>query len=56
MALPSLVESLMNWIERTPIMGSLYGSENDEEVVSDYINSHLEAHKEMCDLASNHLR
>ena len=52
MALPSLVESLMNWIERTPIMGSLYGSENDEEAVSDYINSHLEAHREICDLAS----
>ena len=50
--LPSLVESLMKWIERTPIMGSLFGSEDDQEVVSDYIDSHLRAHREICNLAS----
>lgn len=52
MELPSLVESLMNWIERTPIMGSLYGSDGDEEAVSNYIDSHLGAHQKICDLAS----
>ena len=50
--LPSLRESLMNWIERTPIMGSIYGSEGDEALVAAYIDAHLQAHKEVCDSAS----
>tara|TARA_Y100001935_G_scaffold242099_2_gene232228 strand:+ start:893 stop:1948 length:1056 start_codon:yes stop_codon:yes gene_type:complete len=50
--LPSLRSSLMNWIERTPIMGSIYGSEGDEESVSEYVDAHLKAHKEICDSAS----
>ena len=33
-------------------MGSLFGSEDDQEVVSDYIDSQLRAHREICDLAS----
>lgn len=43
----SLYESLMRWIERTPIMGSTFEGENDEGVVIDYVNSHLEAHLQM---------
>ena len=45
MSQKSLVDSLMDWIERTPIMGSAYGSENDEKNVEDYVNEHLESHK-----------
>ncbi len=41
----SLVESLMNWIGRTPIMGSRFGNEEDDNVVNKYIEDHLEAHK-----------
>ena len=41
----SLVESLNDWIERTPIMGSVYGSDGDEEKVSSYVEEHLSAHK-----------
>ncbi|MFQ3343508.1 MAG: tryptophan 2,3-dioxygenase family protein [Candidatus Poseidoniales archaeon] len=41
----TLVESLMSWIERTPIMGSIFASENDEDNVEDYVNAHLESHK-----------
>jgi tryptophan 2,3-dioxygenase len=43
----SLYDSLMRWIERTPIMGSSFESEGDESVVRDYVNSHLEAHLQM---------
>lgn len=50
--LPSLRESLMNWIERTPIMGSIYGSNGDLKSVSEYVDAHLEAHKKICDSAS----
>ena len=47
LAKPSLEESLMKWISRTPIMGSIYGSEKDSESVEDYVNKHLLAHKSM---------
>ena len=43
----SLYESLIRWIERTPIMGSIFQSEGDEEAVRNYVNSHLEAHLQM---------
>ena len=43
----SLFESLMNWIERTPIMGSTFGSEGDQDVVGGYVEAHLEAHLKM---------
>ena len=49
---PSLAESLMLWVERTPIMGSVFGSDNDQESVMQYVDSHLEAHKGICDAAS----
>jgi len=47
LAKPSLEESLMKWISRTPIMGSIYGSKKDSESVEDYVNKHLLAHKSM---------
>ncbi len=43
----TLYHSLMRWIERTPIMGSTFGSEGDDEAVSEYVNSHLESHRRM---------
>ena len=45
---PSLYDSVMGWIERTPIMGSTPGNEDDAEVVSQYISDHLSAHKAVC--------
>jgi len=41
----SLFESLMNWIGRTPIMGSKFGSEGDDDEVARYVGEHLEAHR-----------
>lgn len=49
---PSLYESVMNWVERTPIMGSSYGSEGDTGNVGAYIEAHLEAHKALCEEAA----
>ena len=49
---PSLYESMMNWVERTPIMGSSYGSEGDAENVRAYIETHLEAHRAVCEEAA----
>ena len=49
---PSLYESLMNWVERTPIMGSSYGSEGDAENVRAYIETHLGAHRAVCEEAA----
>ena len=40
---PSLNELLTNWLSRTPINGSLSNNATDEQVVSDYINCHLDA-------------
>ena len=49
---PSLYESMMNWVERTPIMGSSYGSKGDAENVRAYIETHLEAHRAVCEEAA----
>ena len=51
-AKPSLEESLMKWISRTPIMGSIYDSENDNISVQNYVDAHLSAHKSMGDSAA----
>ena len=52
MSQPSLYESMMNWVERTPIMGSSYGSKSDAENVRAYIETHLEAHRAVCEEAA----
>jgi tryptophan 2,3-dioxygenase len=52
MSQPSLYESMMNWVERTPIMGSSYGSKGDVENVRAYIETHLEAHRAVCEEAA----
>ena len=43
----SLFESLMKWIERTPIMGSSFDSKGDRDVVGEYVEGHLKAHLKM---------
>ena len=48
MSKPSLCESVMNWVERTPIMGSSYGSDGDAEDVRAYVETHLESHRVVC--------
>ena len=55
LAKPSLEESLMKWISRTPIMGSIYGSEKDSEYVENYVNEHLLAHKSIGDDAAKRM-
>jgi tryptophan 2,3-dioxygenase len=45
----------MKWISRTPIMGSIYASENDIESVQKYVNSHLAAHKSMGESAAERM-
>ncbi len=52
MSQPSLYESMMNWVERTPIMGSSYGSEGDADNVRAYVETHLEAHRTVCEEAA----
>jgi len=48
----SLEESLMEWISRTPIMGSNYGTDGDLSAVQEYVDEHLSAHKSMGELAA----
>ena len=52
MSKPSLCESMMNWVERTPIMGSSYDSEGDDAVVRAYIEAHLESHRALSEAAA----
>ena len=52
MSKPSLCESLMNWVERTPIMGSSYDSEGDDAAVRAYIEAHLESHRALSEAAA----
>ena len=42
---PSLFDSILRWISRTPIMGSTTGDEDDDAVVAAYVDSHLAAHE-----------
>lgn len=44
---PSLNESLMRWVSRTPIMGSLSGNDDDEDTVAEYIKTHLNSHEKI---------
>ena len=42
---PSLSESLLQWVSRTPIMGSLAGNDGDEHTVTEYVDAHLSSHE-----------
>ena len=53
---PSLNELLTNWLSRTPINGSLPTQSNDGQVVSNYINSHLEAMNEHSKTVISHFK
>ena len=43
----SLYDVTCDWLERTPIQGSVYGSKNDEKNVDDFIAAYLSAHKKL---------
>ena len=43
----SLYDVTCDWLERTPIQGSVYGSTNDEKNVHDFIADYLLAHKKL---------
>ena len=43
----SLYDVTCDWLERTPIQGSVYGSTNDEKNVDDFIADYLLAHKKL---------
>ena len=43
----SLYDVTCDWLERTPIQGSVYGSTNDEKNVDDFITDYLSAHKKL---------
>ena len=42
---PSLREALSSWLARTPINGSLAGSDNDQEVIEAFVDGHVAAMK-----------
>jgi tryptophan 2,3-dioxygenase len=42
---PSLFDSILRWVSRTPIMGSTTGDEDDDAIVAAYVDSHLAAHE-----------
>ena len=52
---PSLFDSLMRWISRTPIMGTAYDSDDDASVVTVYVDAHLEAHRVMGEEAASRM-
>ena len=43
----SLYDVTCDWLERTPIQGSVYGSTNDEKNVDDFIADYLLSHKKL---------
>ena len=43
----SLYDVTCDWLERTPIQGSVYGSTNDEKNVDDFIADYLSAYKKL---------
>ncbi len=40
---PSLREALSDWLARTPINGSLAGSDGDEDIIEAFVDGHVEA-------------
>ena len=52
MSKPSLCESVMSWVERTPIMGSAHGSDGDDVTVLAYVEAHLDSHRALGEAAA----
>ena len=50
-AMPALGEILSKWLERTPIQGSFASDDNDSQVVSEFVEQYLTAHKNIGDQA-----
>ena len=44
---PSLFDSILRWVSRTPIMGSTAGSDGDDSVVEAYVDAHLNSHNKL---------
>ena len=43
----SLYDVTCDWLERTPIQGSVYGSSNDEKNIDDFITDYLSSYKKL---------
>lgn len=52
---PSIRESLDDWLSRTPINGSMQNDEDDSEVVSKFVDSHISAMKEHTESVISHI-
>ena len=52
---PSIRESLDDWLSRTPINGSMQNDEDDSEVVSKFVDSHISALKEHTESVISHI-
>jgi len=46
-AMPTMGEILSKWLARTPIQGSLTSDDNDDEVVAEFVEDYLAAHKKI---------
>ena len=51
---PSLCDLLDNWLSRTPINGSLSTDLTDEKVITEYVESHLEAMSKQSEIVIEH--
>ena len=51
---PSLCDLLDNWLSRTPINGSLSTDLTDEKVITEYVESHLEAMSKHSEIVIEH--
>ena len=54
-ATPSLSTSLKRWLSRTPVQGSMVGDDDDEAVVSGFVESYLAAQAKLANEALNRL-
>jgi len=54
-AQPSIKQCLDEWLARTPINGSIHTDEGDLEVVSNFIDGHIEAMKEHTESVISHI-
>jgi tryptophan 2,3-dioxygenase len=55
MAEESLVAVVTRWLSRTPIMGSIAGSDGDEVTVAEYVDAHLDAHRAVGEAAAERM-
>lgn len=51
---PSLYQLLKKWLSRTPVNGSFSGDDEDEAIISSYVDSHLSAMNEHSEMVISH--